>query len=153
MQRNEGTIFSSLFSRDYVGRPVDAGCLHVALDVRLQGANLEVSRNAPDNRRHTFGKCEMQFGRFIVFRCAVMLEAVSIAVNAIDVMASDLHESYSGRTLSDAKHSMHLLTARSDFRSLARKLAIVLVGCYLCRDEHDESSDESQHADTVHRFG
>jgi len=119
-------------------RLVDAGGLHVALDMRFQGANFKVSGDAPENSIYSFGKCEMQFRRFIVLSGIVMDEAVSIAIDAINVVTPELIESYSRRTLSYIKQPTHLSATRSDFRSFAGKPAIVTAGGCMCGSEQHE---------------
>lgn len=75
-----------------MGGTDDACGLHVTLDKRFQRANFEVSVDCPSIAVYAFGQREMQFGRFVIECLIVMGEAVSVAVDAVDVVSSDLPE-------------------------------------------------------------
>ena len=76
----------------------DMGCacntrsLHVAFSTRLQRADLKVSVNCPPSLWPIL-EIKMQFRCFIIEAKAIVTVAISIAVDAVDVVSPDLPES------------------------------------------------------------
>ena len=66
----------------------------MAFDVRLKGADFEVAIDSPAALvGYALGEDEVQFGRFVIEGRTVVGEAVSVAVDAVNVVSSDWPES------------------------------------------------------------
>ena len=82
-----------MLRRDDMGSASYARGLHVALDEGFQRADFEVSVDSPVAYIGCASvKPEMQFGCFIVEGLGVVGEAVSVAVDAIEVVGPDMPE-------------------------------------------------------------
>ena len=71
----------------------DASCLHVAFGVVLQGADFEVAVEGPTALfRESLRYVAREIGSFVVLSETIMLEAIQIAIDAVDMVGADLQK-------------------------------------------------------------
>jgi hypothetical protein len=127
-------------------RASNARGLHMALNRWFQRADFKIPVNGPSAYSgNTFGKLEMQFGRFIVKGLTVMGQAISVAVDAVYVMGSDVPKPSRWRAVSRREPSVNLNAALCDLRRLAGFLTIILSGHCPTGKEKNEDSHDSKH--------
>ena len=124
-----------LFWDKYVGCAGDAGGLHVALNMRLQRADLEVAEKSPTawagdflNPGGSSFYLGRQSGRFAVEGSVTVRETLAIAVDTIQAVRTDGPQADRWGSLACTKPRVGLEATGCKVRRLAGFIAVVFLG-------------------------